>query len=48
MGHLRLGNLHKTRRWDQIIGMLDAGATAQEIASGALDASEDAFFKASH
>ena len=48
MGHLRLGNLHKTRRWTEVIGMLDAGAGADEIASGALDASEKAFFEASH
>lgn len=48
MGHQRLGNLHKTRRWDQVIGMLDAGVGAEEIASGALDASENVFFQASH
>ncbi len=47
MGHLRLGNLHKTRQWMQVIDMLDAGDGAEAIASGALDASEKAFFEAS-
>jgi len=45
MGHIRLGNLHKTRRWTQVIEMLDAGAGANAIASGALDASENAFWR---
>jgi hypothetical protein len=48
MGHIRLGNLHKTRRWTQVIDMLDAGVDAGKIASGALDASERAFVEAGH
>lgn len=48
MGHLRLGNLHKTRRWQQVIDMLGAGAGTEEIASASLLASERAFIEAAH
>lgn len=32
MGHTRLGVLPKTRRWKEVIGMLDTGADLQDIA----------------
>lgn len=48
MGHLRLGNLHKTHRWTQVVDMLDSGAAAEEIASKSLHASEVAFAEAAH
>ena len=46
MGHLRLGNLHKTRRWKQVVGMLDSGAATEDIASESLQAGENAFAEA--
>ena len=48
MGHLRLGNLHKTRRWTQVVGMLDSGAATEDIASKSLHAGENAFAEAAH
>jgi hypothetical protein len=40
MGHIRLGNLARTRKWQQVIGLLDAGADTPEIAAATLDAAK--------
>ncbi|MGI8960597.1 MAG: hypothetical protein ACR2IV_12690 [Bryobacteraceae bacterium] len=39
MGHIRLGRLPKTRKWQEVVGLLGARATAPEIAAATIDAS---------
>lgn len=36
MGHIRLGNLPRTRKWQQVIGLLEAGAGTPEVATATL------------
>lgn len=43
MGHTRLGRLARTRRWLQVIGLLQAGATAAQIARATMIAAEQGF-----
>lgn len=38
MGHLRLGDLPKTRRWKQVVALLGEGASTDAIASATLAA----------
>lgn len=38
MGHLRLGNLPRTQRWKQVIGLLEAGADLPEFAKASFHA----------
>lgn len=40
MGHIRLGNLPRTRKWQQVVALLDSGAEAPQIASATLEASK--------
>ena len=40
MGHIRLGNLPRTRKWQQVIALLDSGAATDQIAAATLDASK--------
>ena len=40
MGHIRLGNLPRTRKWQEVVGLLEAGAGAPEIAAATLDAAK--------
>ena len=42
MGHIRLGVLPRTRRWEQVVGQLRAGADVEDIAAGAAKAAEAA------
>jgi hypothetical protein len=47
MGHIRLGNLPRTRRWQAVIGLLDSGAGTPQIAAATLDAAKLGLEKAS-
>ena len=40
MGHIRLGNLPRTRKWQQVVGLLEAGAGTPQVAAATLDASK--------
>ena len=40
MGHIRLGNLPRTRKWRQVVALLDSGAATDQIAAATLDASK--------
>jgi hypothetical protein len=40
MGHIRLGKLPRTRRWDQVVALLHHGATAPQIARATIRAAE--------
>ena len=41
MGHLRLGRLPKTRRWTQVVGLLDSGSLdTGELAAAVLEAAD--------
>jgi hypothetical protein len=46
MGHTRLGDLPKTRRWIQVAALFDEQADPQTIASETLAAAETGFLKA--
>jgi hypothetical protein len=40
MGHTRLGRLPRTRKWQEVIGLVGAGADTAAIAAATLDASK--------
>ena len=40
MGHIRLGNLPRTRRWQQVVDLLDEGAGTPAIAAATLAAAK--------
>lgn len=42
MGHVRLGRLPRTRKWDQVVSLLVAGRPAEEIAASSAAAAESA------
>jgi hypothetical protein len=42
MGHVRLGSLPRTRRWVQVVGLIQAGAPAAQIAQATIIAAEGA------
>jgi hypothetical protein len=48
MGHIRLGDLYKTRQWEQVIALLDKRADPQTIASESMAAAERGFHKAAN
>ena len=43
MGHTRLGELPKSRKWRQVVGLVGAGAAAAQVATATLDAAGRAF-----
>ena len=47
MGHTRLGDLPKTRKWQQVIALLGEGGGSAEIAAATLDASRGGLVRAS-
>jgi len=47
MGHTRLGNLPKTQKWQEVIGLLGEGAGSAEIAAATLVASRGGLARAS-
>jgi hypothetical protein len=40
MGHTRLGNLPRTRKWQQVVALLESGAGTGQVAAATLDASK--------
>jgi len=46
MGHIRLGNLPRTRKWQQVVGLLDSGAGTPQVAAATLDAAKQGLEKA--
>ncbi len=40
MGHLRLGDLPRTRKWQQVVGLIEGGAGTAQIATAAISAAE--------
>ena len=42
MGHLRHGRLPQSRKWRQVVALLDAGASEGQVAAAAADASQTA------
>ena len=40
MGHTRLGNLPRTRKWGQVVGLMAGGAGAAQIANATIRAAE--------
>jgi len=48
MGHIRLGNLPRTRKWQQVVALLDSGAPTDQIAAATLDASKRGLLQAAH
>jgi hypothetical protein len=40
MGHIRLGRLPRTRKWQEVVGLLGTGATTSEVAAATLHASK--------
>lgn len=47
MGHLRLGDLPKSRKWNQVVDELRLGADVEAVAAAATDAAERALDAAS-
>lgn len=39
MGHIRLGRLPRTANWNQVVSLIDSGASTAEVALAALEAS---------
>jgi len=46
MGHIRLGRLPRTRKWNQVLGLIGGGADAPEVAASAMEASQGGLVKA--
>lgn len=40
MGHLRLGELPRTRKWQQVVALIDGGAGTAQIANATISAAE--------
>ena len=40
MGHVRLGNLPHTRKWEQVVALIEGGASASQIANATISAAE--------
>jgi hypothetical protein len=47
MGHIRLGRLPKTRKWNQVVGLIASGADVSRIAAASADAAESGLARAS-
>lgn len=47
MGHIRFGRLPRTHRWEQVIGLLGAGAPVGDVAAASAKAAETALDAAS-
>ena len=46
MGHIRLGNLPRTRKWQQVVALIEGGAHASQIANATISAAENALTQA--
>lgn len=40
MGHVRLGELPRTRKWEQVVGIIGAGANTAKLATATLNAAK--------
>lgn len=40
MGHIRLGDLPRTRKWSQVVGLIEGGAGTAQIANATINAAE--------
>ena len=47
VGHSRLGSLPRTRKWQQVVGLIEHGASAGQVANATIRAAEAGFMKAS-
>jgi hypothetical protein len=47
MGHIRLGTLPKTQKWDQVVSLIAGGADVERIAAASADAAEHGLDRAS-
>jgi hypothetical protein len=47
MGHIRLGALPKTQKWNQVVGLIANGADVERIAAASADAAEHGLERAS-
>jgi hypothetical protein len=47
MGHVRLGALPKTHKWEQVVGLIAGGADVGRIAAASADAAEHGLERAS-
>lgn len=43
MGHVRLGNLPRTRKWRDVVGLIQGGAGTAQLANATITAAEDGF-----
>lgn len=43
MGHVRLGEIPKTRQWNEVVGLISLGANPQQIANATIRAAEQNF-----
>jgi len=48
MGHVRLGELPRTRKWDQVVELIKSDGDAAQIAGAALDAADAGFREAAN
>ena len=46
MGHIRLGELPRTRKWEQVVELVKSDGDAAAVAAAALDAAEEGFKEA--
>src|SRR5208283_1970337 len=40
MGHMRLGDLPRTRKWQQVVGLIEGGAGTAQLANATISAAE--------
>jgi len=43
MGHIRLGNLPRTRKWQEVVALIESGAGTAQIANATITAAEQGF-----
>jgi hypothetical protein len=48
MGHTRLGDLPRTRRWQEVVGLIAIGAGADQIANAVIHAAEKSLMQAAN
>jgi len=41
MGHIRLGSLPRTRKWRQVVGLIEGGAGTAQVANATMSAAEE-------
>src|SRR5215469_16132475 len=48
MGHIRLGTLPKTQKWNQVVNLIASGGDVERIAAASADAAEHGLERAAH